>query len=119
MGNGQVERLNRTIEAVLSKVVKESQRDWDRHLQKALLAYRTAIHETTGFSPYHLNFGCSPTLPMDIVLGNISEEYSSYPVLVPEVHAQLHSAHNTIKKRVQVLINTKRSAMIEMLQERS
>ena len=27
MGNGQVERFNRTVEAMLSKVVKDSQRD--------------------------------------------------------------------------------------------
>ena len=88
---------------MLSKVVKEGQRDWGWHWQKALLVYRTAIHETTGFSPYHLNFGCCPTLPKDIVLGNISEKYSSYPVSVQEVHAQLHSAYNTTKKRLQVL----------------
>ena len=43
-GNGQVERLNRTLEAMLSKMVKENQRDWDQHLPKALFAYRTAIH---------------------------------------------------------------------------
>ena len=78
MGNGQVERFNRTIEAMLAKVVKESQRDWDYHLQKALLAYRTAVHETTGFSPYHLNFGHSPALPIDIILGNLSGEYKRY-----------------------------------------
>ena len=48
MGNGQVERFNRTVEAMLAKMVKESQRDWDRHLQKALFAYRTSLHETMG-----------------------------------------------------------------------
>ena len=101
MGNGQVERFNRTIEAMLAKVVKESQRNWDYHLQKALLAYRTAVHETTGFSPYHLNFGRSPTLPIDIILGNLSGEYSSYPEFVQEVHGQLHSAYNTTRKRLQ------------------
>ena len=94
MGNGQVERFNRTIKAILEKVVKESQRNWDHHLQKALLTYRTAIHETTGFSPYHLNFGRSPTLPIDIILRNFSREYSSYPEFVQEVHGQLHSAYS-------------------------
>ena len=34
MRNEQIERLNRKIEAMLSKVVKEGQQDWDRHLQK-------------------------------------------------------------------------------------
>ena len=59
MGNGQVKRFNRTIEAMPSKIMKESQRDWDWHLNEALLAYKTAIHEITGFSPHRLNFGRS------------------------------------------------------------
>ena len=45
-GNGQVD-------AVLAKVVKENQLDWDQHIPKVLLAYRTAIHESTGYSPYN------------------------------------------------------------------
>ena len=73
MGNGQVERFNRTVEAMLSKVVKDNQRDWDCHLQKALFAYRTA------FTPYHLNFGRSPNLPVDILLGRVSEDFASFP----------------------------------------
>ena len=56
-GNGQVERFNRTVEAILAKTVKDNQRDWDLCLQKALFAYRTSLHETTGFTPFHLVFG--------------------------------------------------------------
>ena len=40
-GNGQVERFNRTVEAMLSKMVQ---------LPKALFAYRTAVHKATKFS---------------------------------------------------------------------
>ena len=36
-GNGQVERFNRTLEAMLSKVVADNQKDWDEHLQGLLL----------------------------------------------------------------------------------
>ena len=43
-GNGQVQRFNRTLESMLSKMVNENQKDWDIHLPKALFAYRTAIH---------------------------------------------------------------------------
>ena len=49
-----VERFNRTLEAIFAKTVKESQRDWDSCLQKALFAYRTSLHEATGFTPFHL-----------------------------------------------------------------
>ena len=50
-GNGQVERFNRTVEAILAKVVDSDQHDWDSHLPKALFAYWTAIHESTNFPP--------------------------------------------------------------------
>ena len=73
-GNGQVERFNRTLESMLAKVVTDNQKDWDKHLPQVLFAYRTSLHETTKFTPYFLNFGRSPTLPVDIMLGREREE---------------------------------------------
>lgn len=57
---GPVEHLNRTVEAILAKTVKDNQKDWDICLQKTSFAYRTAIHESTGFAPFCLMFGRSP-----------------------------------------------------------
>ena len=68
-GNGQVERFNRTLEAMLSKVVEEHQKDWDCHLQKVLFAFRTAVHESTGYTPLFVMSGRSPNLPIDVLLG--------------------------------------------------
>ena len=56
-GNGQVERFNRTLEAMLAKLVKENQKDWDLHIPKVLFACRTALQESTGYTPYRVNFG--------------------------------------------------------------
>eukprot|EP00731_Ephydatia_muelleri_P031115 Em0022g629a len=75
-GNGQVERFNRTLEAILSKVVAENQRDWDCHIPKALFAYRTAFHESSVYSPFRVNFGRSPILLIDIAVGQLNvQEY--------------------------------------------
>jgi len=65
-GNGQIERFNRTIKAMLTKVFQSNQKDWDSHLLKILLAYSTAIHKSTRFTPYHLMYGSSLQLPLDI-----------------------------------------------------
>eukprot|EP00253_Pinus_taeda_P011024 PITA_11024 len=54
--NGQVERTNRVIEAILTKTIKENRRDWFQRLPEALWAYRTTWKNTTGFSPYELVF---------------------------------------------------------------
>eukprot|EP00731_Ephydatia_muelleri_P033860 Em0040g10a len=115
-GNGQVERFNRTLEAILSKVVAENQRDWDCHIPKALFAYRTAFHESSGYSPFRVNFGRSPILPIDIAVGQLNvQEYGeggeptvpqyvetlnkSLRKIFSDVKEQLASAHDRSKKR--------------------
>ncbi|GFV46736.1 retrovirus-related Pol polyprotein from transposon 412 [Trichonephila clavipes] len=46
-----VERFNRTILNNLSLMVSKNQQDWDQKVPLFLLAYRSAVHETTGYSP--------------------------------------------------------------------
>ncbi|KAJ8948272.1 hypothetical protein NQ318_020757 [Aromia moschata] len=52
-----VERMNRTINRYLSKVVSDHQRDWDQFFHLLLLAYRSSIHETTGQTPASIVMG--------------------------------------------------------------
>ena len=54
---------------MLAMVVNGHQTDWDLHLPHVLMAYRTAIHDATGFSPFHITFGRSPVIPVDIMMG--------------------------------------------------
>ena len=54
---------------MLAKVVSDHQRYWDTHLSRVLFAYRTAIHESTGFTPFHVTFGRSPVLPIEVFMG--------------------------------------------------
>lgn len=68
-GNGRTERFNRTLESMIAKMTEENSQDWDLHIPHALYAYRTAIHESTDFSPFFLVFGRSATLPIDVMLG--------------------------------------------------
>ena len=59
-GNGQVERFNHTLEAVLSKTVKLNQCDWDKQLPRVMFAYQTAIHKATGYTAFDVTFVCFP-----------------------------------------------------------
>ena len=68
--DGMVERLNRTLEAMLSKFVQENQRNWDRLLPLLAMAYRSAIHESTGCTPNELMFGRDVRLPVDLMFGS-------------------------------------------------
>ena len=69
-GNGQTERFNSTMKGMLSHYVDQlNHRDWDVHLPLVLLAYRTAKHALTQFSPYELVFCRKPRIPLDCLFG--------------------------------------------------
>ena len=100
-GNGQVERFNRTLQSILAKTVDANQDTWDSQLPKALFAYRTAVHDTTGFTPFHLTFARSPQLPVDVMLGRILPAKSrSYPQFVQEAHKQMKSSCNIAQEHL-------------------
>ena len=100
-GNGQVERFNRTLESMLAKVVSEHQTDWDYHLPQVLFAYRTAIHDTTGFTPFHITFGHSPVLPLEAMIGiPPRQKHKDVPSFVDKVHNSLHTAYATVRANI-------------------
>ena len=66
--DGMVERFNRTLLMMLAMVAGKNRDDWDDLLPAVMMAYRSSVHESTGYSPYRLMFGEECTLPMDIGL---------------------------------------------------
>ena len=66
-GNGQTERMNKTIINMLKTLEEEEKKDWARHLSKLSFAYNVTVNKTTGFSPYELMFGRKPRLPIDSI----------------------------------------------------
>ena len=46
--DGMVERFTQTLEAHLSKLADHNQLDWDWHLLFLMVAYCSAVHDTTG-----------------------------------------------------------------------
>ena len=102
-GNAQVERFNRTLESMLAKTVNENQQDWDQHIPKLLLAYRTAIHEATGYTPFHVTFGRSPVLPVDILIGApVKQKESSYtmPEFVSRLNYSLKHVYSCVRESI-------------------
>ena len=61
-GDGMVERFNRSLLQLLRTNV-EREEEWECHLSLVLFAYRTAIHSSTGVSPFVMMFGRQPKLP--------------------------------------------------------
>jgi hypothetical protein len=59
------ERINKNIGAIMRTYVERRHSKWDEHLPEVALALRTAISDTTGFSPCMLNFGREIHTPFD------------------------------------------------------
>ena len=63
--NGLVERFNRTLPIMWAMFAGENRDDWDDLLRAVLMiAFRSSVHESTGFSLYRLMFGEECTLPL-------------------------------------------------------
>ncbi|KAK4309250.1 hypothetical protein Pmani_007956 [Petrolisthes manimaculis] len=72
--DGMVERFNRTLADELAKYCDESQRDWDIKLPVLLMAYRSGVHEATGYTPACLMLGRELRLPVDLATGRPPDE---------------------------------------------
>ncbi|KFM72298.1 hypothetical protein X975_04129, partial [Stegodyphus mimosarum] len=88
-----VERFNRTILNHLSLMVSKNQEDWDRKLPLFLLAYRSAVHESTGYSSSQMLFGRDLRFPSDLLFGRPPDLQSSPEEYVQDLRAWLETMH--------------------------
>jgi len=102
--NGCVERFHKTLNAMLGKVVQNNQRDWDDRLQSVMAAYRAAKHSSTGFSPNQLVFGRENRAPIDLVLGEVTEDkqhYDSYDEYVLHFQNRLRESYALAREHLE------------------
>ncbi len=74
MGNGMVERFNKTLLNMLGTLADDNKSDWKSHVSTLTHAYNAAVHDSTCFSPYYLMFGRHPRLAVDAFLGLPSQQ---------------------------------------------
>ena len=100
--DGMVERYNRTLKDMLSKVIADNQNDWDEWLPHVLLAYRTAVHSSTGVTPHRMLFGREARIPVDILVEEIpstAETTTNVPTYVQKTKAKLQRAHEIARTK--------------------
>lgn len=62
--DGLVEGFNKTLKRMLGILASRNQTDWDVYVPYAMFAYRTAVHTSTGYTPFELLFGQEARLPL-------------------------------------------------------
>lgn len=99
-----VERYNRTVGAAIRSYLDGADhRDWDRDIQKIAFALRTAVHESTGFSPAFLNFG--RYVPANgSFYGRLRDRDEINPEVIRECHRdaleELPEIHHEVQRRL-------------------
>ena len=66
--NGQVERINKSIIAMLKTLEETKKKSRKDHVQKLVFAYNCTKQSTTGHAPDFLFFAWKPRLPIDLIL---------------------------------------------------
>ena len=72
--DGLVERLNRTIQAMLATCINEHMGDWEEYLPRVCFKYNTSKQTSTGFAPFYLMFERQERIPLDVIFGNPTPE---------------------------------------------
>ena len=98
-----MERFSCTLEAMLAKLVRDNQEDWDTHIPKVLFECRTALHESSCHSPNRVTFGWSLNLPVDIMLGRVplpgDRTEKGIPEFIEDVNHSLNDVYtNWVRK---------------------
>ncbi|UYV84885.1 K02A2.6-like, partial [Cordylochernes scorpioides] len=98
--DGMVERFNRTLTQHLTVFVNKNQRDWDQHLPMLLMAYRSAEHESTGYSPARMLFGHELRMPCDVLLGRPEETFENTNEYISHLEERMLSIHQWAREKL-------------------
>ena len=94
--DGMVERFNRTLAQQLTKYCNEGQEDWDVRLPAMLMAYRSAVHESTDFSPASLMFDRELRLPVDLATGRSTPRVTGCGCTTPAGSGDFHPSYRAL-----------------------
>jgi len=107
--DGMVELYMRTLVNMLSSFVSNHQRDWDQYVPLLMMAYRSAVHETTGVSPCQMMFGREINLPVDLVFGKPVNDYDSTKSTIDyayELETVLNEIHDYARSKINLASNS-------------
>lgn len=75
--DGLTERTHRTLEDMLRSFAGDRQEEWDELLTAAEFAYNNSVQQSTGFTPFFLQYGRHPVDPAALDAGAIVPKSAS------------------------------------------
>ena len=99
--DGQTERVNRVIGDVLRSVCTETPRCWSSMLFFVHFAINSAVHSSTGYTPFYVNDPTHPRVPLTLPLrvsglgrGEVADRLA-------------HVSSSTVQKQVSAYLTTR------------
>ena len=100
--DGQIQRMNQTIIELLVLNTANPTDNWDLNLGLALMAYRSAVQTSTGFTPHFFMYGREMGLHIDIMYRSPNHEVSRSQY-AQEVRNTLENAYSAARERLHMV----------------
>ena len=97
-GNSAIERFHRYLGTSLCILYDKRVADWDTYLKAVLYSYRASTNDTTGYSPFFLETGREPNLPMHTLFPFLSKSEPDEEAYVSNIAQKLNFAFNKARE---------------------
>ena len=94
--NAVIERMNKTLQNMLAKCINEEQSNWSQQLPYATMAYRSSVHESTGYTPQFPFFGQELSLLLDCMYPNPKKATT-------DIHEFLHNKPQAFQRAFELV----------------
>ena len=89
--------MNKTLQNMLAKCINEEQSNWSQQLPYVMMAYRSSVHESTGYTPQFLVFGQELSLPLDCMYPSRQENVTT------DIHGFVHSKQQAFQRAFELV----------------
>jgi hypothetical protein len=96
--DGQSEVMIRTLENFLWPYVERNPTSWVKQLPLAEFAANNAVNASTGYTPFFLEAGQDPAVPMSLLRSNIQTQNQAVNDMADRMKVALASARENIQK---------------------
>ena len=83
----------------LTVLIREFDDEWDEALPATLLAMRTSVNRTTGFTPFFLEHGREAQLPVDMIAGPPPGQSTTLDRYTAKLKGQIAKAFCAVTER--------------------
>ena len=110
--DSQIEVTNRSLGNLLRCLIQENTATWDELLPRAEFAYNASQHCATSYSPFQVNTGRVPNLPVDLISLPTADVYSpeayTYATDLTDLHQRVHDKITAHNAKIKIATNAHR-----------